>query len=79
MKTSRIVNTETEKPDWIFEITPEKKSFYLNFNEIYRYRDLLVLFVRRDIVSVYKQTVLGPIWFFIQPILIQFLNTFCED
>lgn len=63
-------------PKWLFEITPERKAFSLNLKEIYRYRDLLTLFVRRDIVSVYKQTVLGPLWFFIQPIftsIIQFV------
>jgi lipopolysaccharide transport system permease protein len=50
------------------KITPENKSFSLNLKEIYQYKDLLFLFVRRDIVSVYKQTVLGPLWFFLQPI-----------
>ena len=56
-------------PEWLFEITPKKNIVQLNLKEIYRYRDLLFLFVRRDIVSVYKQTILGPLWFFIQPIL----------
>lgn len=67
---------QAKSKDWLFEITPEKKSFNLNLKEIYRYRDLLLLFVRRDIVAVYKQTVLGPLWFFIQPLftsLIQFI------
>jgi lipopolysaccharide transport system permease protein len=50
------------------KITPVNKRFALNIREIIEYRDLLVLFVRRDIVSVYKQTVLGPLWFFIQPL-----------
>lgn len=70
------MSKEIEKTEWLFEITPERKAFSLNLKEIYRYRDLLVLFVRRDIVAVYKQTVLGPLWFFIQPIftsLIQFV------
>ena len=67
---------ENKQTNWLFEITTEKRAFSLNLKEIYRYRDLLFLFVRRDIVSVYKQTILGPIWFFIQPIftsLIQFV------
>jgi len=55
--------------DWLFETTPRRKSFELNFKELYSYKDLLVLFIRRDIVSVYKQTVLGPLWFLIQPLL----------
>ncbi len=51
------------------EITPKKTWSGLNFREVWKFRDLLFLFVRRDFVSVYKQTILGPIWFFIQPIL----------
>ena len=54
---------------WVFEISPERSKFKLNFNEIYQYRDLLFLFIRRDIVSIYKQTVLGPLWYFISPLL----------
>ena len=61
-------NSELEQDNWLFEISPERSSFKLNFKEIYKYRDLLTLFVRRDIVSVYKQTVLGPLWYFISPI-----------
>lgn len=57
---------------WLFEISPERSKFKLNFKEIYRYRDLLMLFIRRDIVSVYKQTVLGPLWYFISPLLASF-------
>ena len=55
--------------DWTLEITPETKWFDLQLVEIWRYRDLLLLFVRRDFVAVYKQTVLGPLWFFIQPVM----------
>jgi len=54
--------------DWLYEITPKHKLFDLNFKEIWRYKDLLFLFVKRDIVTVYKQTVLGPLWYFIQPL-----------
>jgi lipopolysaccharide transport system permease protein len=57
------------KDSWLFEISPRKNLFDLNLKEIWRYRDLLWLFVKRDIVTVYKQTVLGPLWFFIQPIM----------
>jgi lipopolysaccharide transport system permease protein len=60
--------TSNSDANWLFEISPERSAFKLNFKEIYQYRDLLMLFIRRDIVSVYKQTVLGPIWFFIQPL-----------
>lgn len=49
-------------------ITPHDSLFSLRLGEIWQYRDLLMLFVRRDFVAKYKQTILGPIWFFIQPI-----------
>lgn len=52
---------------WLYEITPKRKLIDLNFKEIWRYRDLLILFVKRNIVTVYKQTILGPLWYFIQP------------
>ena len=54
--------------DWLFEITPKNKFLTLNFKEIWQYRDLLMLFVKRDIITVYKQTVLGPLWYLIQPL-----------
>lgn len=55
--------------DWTLEIYPKTKLLDLNLKEIWRYRDLLTLFVRRDFVAVYKQTIFGPLWFFVQPIL----------
>ncbi len=55
--------------DFTLEIKPKNKLLDLNLTETWRYRDLLFLFVRRDFVAIYKQTVLGPLWFFIQPIL----------
>jgi len=58
------------------EIKPQNKWYDIDFKAIWRYRDLLMLFVRRDFVAVYKQTVLGPIWFFIQPILTTVTFTF---
>ncbi|AOW08138.1 ABC transporter permease [Flavobacterium gilvum] len=63
------MNTKnTTDNDWLFEITPKNNFFSLNFKEIWHYRDLLFLFVKRDIVTVYKQTVLGPLWYLIQPL-----------
>ena len=56
--------------------TPKKKWFDLQINEIWRYRDLLFLFVKRDVVAFYKQTILGPIWYFIQPIFTTIIFTF---
>lgn len=50
-------------------ITPKRNLFDVNLKELWQYKDLLLLFVRRDFVAVYKQTIFGPLWFFIQPIL----------
>ena len=60
---------------WLYTISPKNKMVYLNFAEIWRYRDLLFLFVKRDIITVYKQTVLGPLWFFIQPLFTSVIFT----
>ncbi len=60
---------EWEKDDWDLVIGPRGSVFKLNLKEVWNYRYLLIMFVKRDIVSVYKQTILGPLWFFIQPIL----------
>jgi lipopolysaccharide transport system permease protein len=54
--------------DWDLVIEPHSSLLSLQLGEVWRYRDLLYLFTRRDIVAFYKQTILGPIWFFIQPI-----------
>ena len=50
-------------------IGPRKGFFDIDLKELWRYRDLIVLFVRRDFVSQYKQTILGPLWFIIQPLI----------
>ena len=52
-----------------YTIQPKRHWLDINFKEIWQYRDLLVLFIRREIVVMYKQTILGPLWFFIQPML----------
>lgn len=57
------------KEAWDLVIKPQQKLLNLNLKEIWQYRDLLTMFVKRDVVTVYKQTVLGPIWFFVQPIM----------
>ena len=56
-------------------ITPKKHLFNFNIKEIWNYKDLLVFFVKRDFISIYKQTILGPLWFFIQPILTTLIFT----
>ena len=56
-------------------ITPKKNLFDVDFKEILNYKDLLFLFVRRDFVAFFKQTILGPLWFFIQPIFTTIIFT----
>jgi lipopolysaccharide transport system permease protein len=60
-------NNELEQ-EWSQVIEPTSNPFTLNVGELWRYRDLIILFVKRDFVSVYKQTVLGPLWHFLQPL-----------
>jgi len=54
--------------EWLYTISAKRKLIDINFKEIWRYRDLLILFVKRDVVTVYKQTILGPLWYLIQPL-----------
>ncbi len=58
----------SEEKDWSLVIKPRGSLFELNLEELWHYRDLVWLLVKRDFVSFYKQTIFGPIWFFIQPI-----------
>ncbi|KQC02418.1 ABC transporter permease [Pedobacter sp. Hv1] len=59
-----------------WEIAPKNSLFDLKLKEVWAYRDLLSLLVRRDFVSFYKQTILGPLWFFIQPLFTTIIFTF---
>jgi len=70
--------TVSNTDEWDLVIEPKGKLFNLNLKEVWRYRDLLVLFVRRDFVASFKQTILGPLWHVIQPALttIMFLFVF---
>ena len=54
---------------WTEEIKSQNTLFSVNLKEVWHYRDLLLMLVKRDYVTFYKQTILGPIWFFVQPIL----------
>ncbi len=61
---------ETKQEEhWSEIIEPKTRLLNLRLNELWRYRDLVLMFVRRDFVANYKQTILGPIWFFLQPLL----------
>ena len=67
---------ENAAEDWDLIIEGKSSLFDFKLKEVWRYRDLLVMFVKRDFVSFYKQTILGPLWFFIQPIFTTIVFTF---
>jgi lipopolysaccharide transport system permease protein len=58
-----------QEENWSMIIEAQRSLLDLRLGELWRYRDLVMLFVRRDFVSVYKQTILGPLWYLIQPLL----------
>jgi len=62
--------------NWDIVISSRNKFFNLNFKEIWFYRDLILMFVKRDVITIYKQTILGPIWFVIQPIMTMLIYVF---
>jgi len=64
------------KEEYQWTIEAKASLFDLKLNEVWAYRDLLILLVRRDFVSFYKQTILGPLWFFIQPLFTTIIFTF---
>ena len=61
---------------WTTTIEPKDKIFDLKLKEVWNYRDLIRLFVQRDFKSKYKQTILGPLWFIIQPLFTTVIYTF---
>ena len=63
------MNQTTENENWTTIIKPKNRLFEVNLKEIWAYRDLLTMFVKRDITVAYKQTILGPLWWLIQPAL----------
>jgi lipopolysaccharide transport system permease protein len=71
---TRIISVKTalsvmEKENWTTVIKPKTGLLEVGFKELIDYKDLCVMFVKRDIVTLYKQTILGPLWFIINPIL----------
>ena len=62
------MNHDKAVRDWDLVIKPQTSIFHLSFRDLWRYRDLLFLLVKRDYISFYKQTILGPLWFFLQPL-----------
>jgi len=76
IEPSLIQPTRANKEEkWDIIITPENSLFRLNLAEVWRYKDLLLLFVRRDFVAMYKQTILGPLWYLIQPLFTTLIFT----
>ncbi|MBU1196085.1 MAG: ABC transporter permease [Proteobacteria bacterium] len=60
---------KTDESHWDLIITPKNGWFDINIGELFRYRDLIYMFIRRDFVTFYKQTILGPLWYIIQPLV----------
>src|ERR1700721_14745 len=65
--TKHTEGNDTDR--WDIKITSGSGYLDFHFSELWRYRDLLMMFVKKDIITVYKQTILGPIWFIAQPLL----------
>jgi lipopolysaccharide transport system permease protein len=63
-----VAPTARNEEQWTTIIRPRHPWLHLNLRELWQYRDLVMLFVRRDFVAQYKQTILGPAWFFLQPL-----------
>jgi len=70
MKTTEVKNQMDTAPEeqWTKIIGPKKGWFDVNLSNLWNYRDLIGLFVKRDFVAFYKQTILGPLWFLLQPL-----------
>ena len=66
---------QTTEEKWDIVIVPDRKWYELNLKEVYKYKDLIFLFVKRNFTAQYKQTILGPLWFIINPLLSTFIST----
>ena len=73
MKKNKLY--DTEKYNWDHSITSNKSWLNFTLNEVYQYKYLIYLFVKRDFVTFYKQTILGPLWYVIQPLLMTVVFT----
>ena len=60
----------------ITKISKNRRLFYINFKELFEYKELLTLYAKRDISVIYKQTILGPVWFLLQPLLMALIFSF---
>ena len=66
--TTSTTSTPSTPTEWDLEIKPQAHLLDINLKEVWKYRDLLWMFVKRDFTAQYKQTILGPLWHFIQPL-----------
>lgn len=64
------------KDNWTYIITPKRRWLDLNLKEYWRYKDLYITYVRRDFIAAYKQTILGPFWHILQPLLTMIIYIF---
>jgi lipopolysaccharide transport system permease protein len=67
--TKSLTPTPVEEEEWTMIIRPQRGWFDIRLGELWGHRDLISLFVKRDFISIYKQTILGPLWYLIQPLL----------
>ena len=65
-----------EKNQWDIIITPKTNFLNLDMHEAWKYKDLLTMYIKRDIVTLYKQTILGPVWYLIQPLFTTIMYMF---
>ena len=72
---TKYPTTDDDDGNWTMIIRPQRKWLDLRFDELWHSRDLIALFVWRDFVSVYKQTILGPLWYLVQPLLTSIIFT----
>jgi lipopolysaccharide transport system permease protein len=68
MQENQIIDGRSVDTQWDLEIKPQSHLLDINLREVWKYRDLLWMFVKRDFTAQYKQTILGPLWHFIQPL-----------
>ena len=75
MENTITTSTTLPEDDWSMIIRPKRGLLDINMRELWNYRDLIMLFVKRDFVAKYKQTILGPLWFIIQPLITTLMFT----
>lgn len=68
MVTERLRKTKNNDGDWLLVIKPKRPWFDVDIKELWHYRDLYAMYIRRDFIAYYKQTILGPLWLLIQPL-----------